>query len=136
MRILIEKEFGFIYLEKNEIAYYIANLWGGELSIQSIKDKKYSNDDIEKFHLELWKLILKNWDGKSSFRLTLKGKTTDPILSQACHRSGIWYNDLPKEFSVFRPKSYAIEWRKQLHPCKFHKDNQENIKPFKNIGEP
>lgn len=135
MRILIEKEFGFIYLEKNEIAYYIANLWEGELFIQNCKNEKYSEVDIKNFHRELWKLINRNWDGKSAFRLTRKGKKTDPILSQVCNKTGIWYEDLPKEFSVFRPKSYSIEWRKQQHPCKVHKNNQDNFNCFKNIGE-
>ena len=136
MSLLIEKEFGFIYLEKNEIACYLANLWQTELSIQSLKNQKYSKEDIENFHLELWKLILRYWDGKSSFRLTRKGKTPDPILTQACLKSGIWYEDLPHEFSVFRPKNYAIEWRKQLHPCKFHKSDEENLNPFRNVGNP
>jgi len=27
---MIKKELGFIYLEKNEIAYYMANLWMSE----------------------------------------------------------------------------------------------------------
>ncbi len=70
VRTLIEKEFGFIYLEKNEIAYYIANIWKGELFIQNCKNEKYSEVDIKNFHRELWKLINRNWDGKSAFRLT------------------------------------------------------------------
>ena len=99
------------------------------------KNKKYSEDQIAKLCKDLWRLINKNWDGTSVFRLTRKGKNPDPILSLACSRSDIWYDDLPKEFSVFRPKSHAIEWRKQLHPCKFHKNNKDEINRFKDIGE-
>lgn len=132
---MIEKEFGFIYLEKKEIAYYMASLWKSELFIQFTKNKKYSKEKIDKFHSELWKLINHRWNRISTFRLTRKGKTQDYILSQACSRSAIRYKDLPNEFSVFRPKSYAIEWRRQLHPCKFHKTNQDDINRFKDIRE-
>lgn len=50
---MIEKEFGFIFLEKNEIGYYMANLWRGEITIQNMKSKKYSDESIEKFFLSL-----------------------------------------------------------------------------------
>jgi len=48
---MIEKEFGFIFLEKNEVAYYMANLWRGEIAIQNMKSKKYTDESIEKFFL-------------------------------------------------------------------------------------
>jgi len=79
---MIKKELGFIYLEKNEIAYYMANLWMSELYIQNIKTMKYSGEKINEFHNELWKLINRNWDGKSALRLTRKGRKQDPILYQ------------------------------------------------------
>ena len=47
---MIEKEFGFIYMEKNEIAYYMASLWQGELTIQNMKSNKYSEENIKKFY--------------------------------------------------------------------------------------
>ncbi len=133
---MIKKELGFIYLEKNEIAYYMANLWMSELHIQNIKTMKYSKEKIHEFHNELWKLINRNWEGKSALRLTRKGRKQDPILSQACDTCSILYYDLPKEFSVFRPIRHAIEWRNQLHPCKFLKNNTDDIERFMGIGEP
>ncbi len=133
---MIEKEDGFIYLEKNEIAFYISTLWESELTIQSNKSDKYPQNVIITFQRELWRLILKEWDGKSLFRLSMKAKTPDPILSRACQRSGINYYDLPNEFSVFRPNRGGIEWRGQSHPCRFHKSDRENFKCFENIGEP
>ena len=133
---MIEKESGFIYLEKNEIAYYIANLWRGEIVIQSRKSKKYSQKIIDKFFNILWSLINMQWDGKSSFRLTRKGKNPDRILSQACQLSGIVYEDLPNEFTFYSSTKCAIEWRKQTHPCKFHKKNIDDYKFVENIGNP
>lgn len=133
---MIEKEYGFMYLEKNEISYYIANLWESELFIQNNKNDKYPLEKIKNFRNELWDIINQVWDGKSSFRLTRKGKTQDPILTQACNRSDIWYDDLPNEFSVFRPNKYGIEWKRQIHPCKFPKSNQDDINRFKNIRKP
>ena len=133
---MIKKELGFTYLEKNEIAYYMANLWMSELYIQNVKTMKYSEEKIKEFQCELWKLINRNWDGKRALRLTRKNKKQDPILFQVCNKCGILYDDLPKEFSVFRPISHAIEWRKQLHPCKFLKNNTDDTECFMGIGEP
>lgn len=133
---MIEKESGFIYLEKNEITYYIANLWRGEIVIQSRKSKKYSQKIINKFFNILWSLINIHWDGKSSFRLTRKGKKPDRILSQACQQSGIGYEDLPNEFTFYSSRKSAIEWRKQTHPCIFHKNNIDDYKFADNIGNP
>lgn len=130
---MIEKDFGFIYLEKSEIAYYMASLWRGELAIQNMKSKKYSDEIIEKFFISLWNNIKKRWDGKSKFRITRKGKNPDPILYVACRDSGIWYDDLPNEYSFFSPTKFTIEWRSQLHPCKFHKVNLSDYKFLKNI---
>jgi hypothetical protein len=129
---MIEKEFGFIFLEKNEIAYYMANLWRGEIAIQNMKSKKYSDESIEKFFLSLRDQIEKIWDGKTQFRLTRKGKSPDVILQKACLDSSIWYDDLPKEHSLFSPTKFAIEWRKQTHPCKFHKSNISDYKFLEN----
>ncbi|GAH35472.1 unnamed protein product, partial [marine sediment metagenome] len=86
---MIEKEFGFIFLEKNEIAYYMANLWRGEIAIQNMKSKKYSDESIEKFFLSLRSQIEKIWDGKTRFRLTRKSKSPDVILQKACLDSSI-----------------------------------------------
>jgi hypothetical protein len=125
---MIEKDFGFIYLEKNEIAYYMANLWRGEVTIQNMKSMKYSDESIEKFFISLRNQIEKKWDGKTQFRITRKGKSPDAILHKACIDSGIWYEDLPKEHSFFSPKGFIIEWRKQNHPCKFHKSRLSDFK--------
>ena len=125
---MIEKEFGFIYMEKNEMAYYMASLWQGELTIQNMKSNKYSEENIKKFYFSLRNQIEKKWDGKSQFRITRKSKDQDPILQTACIDSGIWYDDLPNEFSFFSPTKYAILWRKQNHPCRFHKSNKSNYK--------
>lgn len=130
---MIEKEFGFIYLEKKEIAYYMASLWRGELTIQNMKSKKYSDDRIEKFFFSLQNQIEKTWNGKTQFRLTRKGKNPDANLQIACLDSSILYDDLPKEYSLFNPRKFAIEWRKQIHPCKFHKSNVSNYKFLENL---
>ncbi len=130
---MIEKEFGFIYMEKNEIAYYMANLWRGEITIQNIKSNKYSDESIEKFFLSLQNQIEKIWDGTTQFRLTRKSKNPDVILKKACLDSNIWYDDLPKEYSLFSPGKYGIIWRKQTHPCKFHKSNKSDFKFLENI---
>ena len=125
---MIEKDFGFIYLERDEIAYYIASLWRAEISIQNMKRKKYSNEKIDNFFRVLLNQIIERWDGSSQFRITTKGKTPDKCLNRACIESGISYYDLPKEFSVFRSGKYIIEWRKQSHPCKFHKEDKEKYR--------
>ena len=80
--------------------------------------------------------IEKIWDGKTQFRLTRKGKSPDDILQKACLDSSIWYDDLPKEYSLFSPTKFAIEWRKQTHPCRFHKNNLDDYNFLENIGNP